>query len=78
MPTVLRTGPYRFFFYSGDRDEPPHVHVEREASRAKFWLEPVRLTESGGFGRVEIRRLEALVRDNVITLRRAWNEYFAD
>jgi len=78
MPTVLRTGPYRFFFYSGDRDEPPHVHVEREASRAKFWLEPVRLAESGGFGRVEIRRLEALVRENAITLRRAWNEYFAD
>ena len=26
MPTVLRHGPYRFFFYSGDRDEPPHVH----------------------------------------------------
>jgi len=30
MPTVLQIGPYRFFFYAGDRDEPPHVHVERE------------------------------------------------
>lgn len=29
MPTVLRVGPYRFFFYSGDGDEPRHVHVER-------------------------------------------------
>ena len=25
MPTVLRVCPYRFFFYAGDRDEPPHV-----------------------------------------------------
>ena len=78
MPTVLRIGPYRFFFYSGDRDEPPHVHVEREANRGKFWLDPVRLAESGGFGRTEIRRVEILVRENATELRRAWDEYFAD
>ena len=30
MPTVIRSGPYRFFFYAGDRDESPHVHVERD------------------------------------------------
>ena len=23
MPTVLRVGPYRFYFYAGDRYEPP-------------------------------------------------------
>jgi hypothetical protein len=49
MPTVLRIGPYRFFFYAGDRDEPAHVHVERESHKAKFWLDPVRLEQSGGF-----------------------------
>jgi len=43
MPTVLRVGPYRFFFYAGDRDEPPHVHVERNDKVAKFWLDPIRL-----------------------------------
>jgi hypothetical protein len=77
MPTVLRLGPYRFFFYSGDREEPRHVHVERESSVAKFWLDPVRLAESGGFGRAEIGRLERLVNENVGQLRRAWDEYFA-
>jgi hypothetical protein len=35
--------PYRFFFYSGDKDEPSHVHVERDDKIAKVWLEPVRL-----------------------------------
>ena len=78
MPTVLRIGPYRFFFYSGDREEPRHVHVERESDRGKFWLDPVRLAESGGFGRAEIRRLEGLVRENATGLRRAWDEYFTD
>jgi hypothetical protein len=43
MPTVLRIGPYRFFFYAGDRDEPPHIHVEREDKIAKCWLNPIRL-----------------------------------
>jgi hypothetical protein len=78
MPTVLRSGPYRLFFYSGDRDEPRHVHVERDSNRAKFWLDPVRLAGSGGFGRAEIRRVEAVVRDNAIQLRRAWDEHFTE
>jgi Protein of unknown function (DUF2442)/Domain of unknown function (DUF4160) len=61
MLTVLRAGPYRFFFYAGDRDEPLHVHVEREDKVAKFWLDPVRLQESGGFSRTELHRIRQLV-----------------
>jgi hypothetical protein len=76
MPTVLRRGPYRLFFYSSDRDEPPHVHVERESHRAKFWLGPVRLVESGGFGRSEISRLRTLVAANEAVLLGAWDEFF--
>jgi hypothetical protein len=77
LPTVLRTGPYRFF-YSADREEPPHVHVEREEGKAKFWLEPVRLERSRGFGRAEIGRVERLVAENAAFLLRAWHEYFGD
>ncbi len=36
MPTVLRSGPYSFHFYSNDAAEPPHVHVERDENTAKF------------------------------------------
>ena len=28
MPTVLRIGPYRFYFYSLDPNEPPHIHID--------------------------------------------------
>jgi len=38
MPTLLKIGPYRFFCYAGDRDEPPHVHIERDNDEAKYWL----------------------------------------
>lgn len=76
MPTILRTGPYRLFFYAGDRDEPPHVHVEREDKVAKFWLEPVRFQHGQGFSRGEIVRIQRLVEENQELLLRGWNEYF--
>jgi hypothetical protein len=76
MPTVLRIGPYRFFFYAGDRDEPPHIHIERDDDKAKFWLDPVRLQNSGGFSRTEINRIQKLVEENRDDLLRSWNEYF--
>jgi hypothetical protein len=76
MPTVLRIESYRFFFYAGDRDEPPHVHIEGDDKIAKFWLEPVRLQTSGGFSRTEITRLHKLVEQNREHLLRQWNDYF--
>lgn len=39
MPTVMRIGPYRLFFYSADGGEPPHIHVERDDRIAKLWLD---------------------------------------
>jgi len=77
VPTVLRSGPYRLFFYAADRDEPPHVHVERDDRIAKFWLDPIRLQSSGGFSRLELARIEMLVSDHRVELREAWNEYFS-
>ena len=61
MPTILRVGPYRFFFYSGDRSEPIHIHVEREDKIAKFWIDPVRLQKSGGFPRSEIVQIMKII-----------------
>ena len=76
MPTVLRIGPYRFFFYSGDGGEPPHIHLERDDRIAKFWLNPVRLAKSGGFNRTELSEIEHHVETNTLVLQEAWNEYF--
>jgi len=78
MPTVFREGPYRFFFYTGDKNEPAHIHVEHENRVAKFWLDPVRLQNSGGFSRKEMGRLLRLVEENQEQLLREWHEYFGD
>ena len=76
MPTVLKTGPYRFFFYAGDRDEPEHIHVERNDKIAKFWLDPIRLQNSGGFSRTELVRIQKLVVEHHPQFVEAWNDYF--
>jgi len=78
MPTVLREGPYRVFFYASDRDEPPHVHIERDDDTAKFWLDPVRLHSSGGYGRNELNQIQRLVEENREHLLRSWNEFFGE
>lgn len=77
MPTALRKGPYRFFFYAGDGGEPPHVHVERDDHTAKVWLDPVRVERSGGFKGAELNEIRRLVEENRESLRRSWDEYFA-
>ena len=77
MPTVLRVGPLRFFFYAGDGAEPPHIHVERDDSEAKFWLDPVRLERSHSFRRKEINRIRGLVEDYREQLLENLNEFFS-
>ena len=76
MPTALRHGPYRFFFFAGDGAEPVHIHVERDGCMAKFWLDPVRLASSHGFGRSELQRVQGQVERHRDQLTKAWKEYF--
>ncbi len=77
MPTVLRIGKYRFFFYSNEQGEPAHIHIQRENMLAKFWLNPVSLAGSTRFAPQEIRKLESIVTENKQALQEAWNEYFS-
>jgi len=78
LPTILREGPYRFFFYSGDRNEPVHIHLERRNSIAKFRLAPVRLARSAGYNRVGILKIQKIIEKNYNIIVEAWNEYFGD
>ena len=75
-PTVLRDGPYRFFFFSNERGEPPHIHVQRDRCLAKYWLEPVALAASTGFGPRELRIIASLVATHADTFREAWHVHF--
>ena len=76
MPTVLRTGPYRLYFYSYDCAEPRHVHVDRENFSAKFWLDPdASLITNRGYSRKELRDIERTVHNNLELLRNEWDQF---
>jgi hypothetical protein len=76
MPTVLKVAGFRFFFYSLENDEPPHIHVEHGDNVAKYWLDPVRLANSYGFRSQELNRLRLLVIENRMIFQEAWNAHF--
>lgn len=76
MPTILRVGAHRFFFFSNEGHELPHIHVETAEKYAKFWLEPVALARSVGYNASELRKLRELVETNESLFMRRWHEHF--
>jgi hypothetical protein len=76
MPTVRRSGPYRFYFYSHEPNEPPHIHVDREEMSAKFWLDPIQLARNFGFRAHELRTIQSHVMEHSEEFLEAWSEFF--
>ena len=75
MPTVLRIRSYRFHFYSDERNEPPHIHIETPEGECKFWLEPIRLARNKGVSPMELRALEKLVYQHQSLFQEKYSEY---
>jgi len=77
MPVVLRIGRLRFFFFSNEGEEPPHVHVKAGEHEAKFWLFPVDLAANYGFNTRELNDARRLVEQYQDEFMEAWNEHFS-
>ena len=75
MPTLLVVEGYRFFFFSNEREEPPHVHVRRGGGLAKIWLEPVRLAHSQGLRPAELKRLRQIAAEYESAFLDRWHEH---
>lgn len=78
MPTILRIGQYRFFFYSEEGAEPPHVHIEAAEKRAKYWMHPVQLVKNDRFRSGELREIEEIIAENLDSFLKEWYEFFPD
>jgi hypothetical protein len=76
VPTILVTEGFRFFFFSNEGFEPPHVHLQAGDGYAKFWLEPVELVESSRMKHQELRRARLLVDQHQAIFRERWRDYF--
>ena len=76
MPTVLLVEGYRFWFYSNEKNEPPHVHVSKGGATAKVWLQPVRFASSYGFTPPQVWRIRELAFENQTSFAQRWHEHF--
>lgn len=39
IPTILLKDGWRLFFYTNERNEPPHVHARKGNMECRFWLD---------------------------------------
>ena len=76
MPTVLRIGGYRLYFYSDEGSEPPHIHVAIADCVAKYWLDPVELAKSKGLRDHQLNDIRLLVIRYRDRLLEAWYDHF--
>lgn len=76
MPTVLRWRGYRFFWYSWDGVEPPHVHIWKDRKECKIWLSDLSLAFNRGYSSADIGTLVARTAEERDRFREIWNEQF--
>ena len=78
MPTVLRWGPYRAYFYSNERAEPAHVHVRAGSREVKVWLHDMSVAINAGFPAHEIGDIVRHLRVHRREIEDTWNEHFGN
>jgi len=75
MPNIFIWNGYRFFFYSNEDVEPPHIHVAKSGCQAKFWLADCSLAYNDDFKHNELSKLKVVVAKNRFMFLEAWYEY---
>jgi hypothetical protein len=78
MPTVLRWGPYRAFFYSNESGEPPHVHVGRVTPKPSSGFKTCRSRSMRDFPAREIGAIIRHLRSHRDALEGKWHEHFGN
>jgi hypothetical protein len=76
MPTVLLINGYRFFFFSNEKNEPIHIHIEKAEKYSKFWINPTYVAMNYGFTGKELREISEIIDKNEELIKNKWNEHF--
>ena len=76
MPTILRWKGYRFFFYSADGWEPPHVHIVKDGREAKIWLHDGSVAANIGYSAKELSEIIGKTRDEREMFLVSWRGHF--
>jgi hypothetical protein len=78
VPTLLRWGPYRAFFYSNEGNEPAHIHVRAANKEAKFWLHDLTVAVNAGYAAHELGDIIRHLTSNRDYLIAGWHEHFGN
>ncbi|MDP3915483.1 MAG: DUF4160 domain-containing protein [Bacteroidota bacterium] len=57
---------------------PPHIHVEKERSTAKFFLQNAELVKSKRFNASELSEIRKIILENIELFKTKWGEYFTN
>lgn len=77
MPTIHYELGFRFFFYSNEGEEPPHVHIEKGDAYGKVWLHPeVEIAYLHQFSPNEERQIQRIISDNLDNFVNKWYAFF--
>jgi len=77
MPTLFEFKGFRFFFFSSDRNEPIHIHVEKDNCYCKFWINPVKLSYTTGFRSHELTVIRKVIENRKDIIEEKWNGFFS-
>ena len=75
MPTILIKKGFRFFFYTNEGNEPPHIHVIGKGGEAKIWLNPIEIAHVYNLAFMERRQILIITEENVNLFMDAWRKW---
>ena len=78
MPTIYTENGFIFYFYSGDRQESIHIHIDKAEGSAKIWIEPtIKWAYCYGFKANQKRQIMEIVKKNSEFIKNKWHEHFS-
>lgn len=79
MPTILYLKGWRFYLFSNEGNEPPHVHVVKAEREGEFWLDADRYDVTEAFTHKmspsELRFVRKTIFDHFEEFLDAWNDF---
>jgi hypothetical protein len=75
MPTVLTKDGFRFFFYSREGNEPPHIHIIGKGGEMKIWLSDLEIAKVYNLSPKEQRIVLEITATNVELLKKEWGNF---
>lgn len=76
MPTVLVKDGFRFFFYSHEGNEPPHIHIIGKGGEMKVWLSNLVISKVYNLSPKEQRIILEIMSANIELFKKEWENFY--